>query len=90
MALGAGEPPDGQAQLCVHWVPAPLLSKSKQNFEAYELFKPNNEGKSSEIYPAFARVPTDLFGICVVATSGEVYAIGNTDYVSLGSLKARS
>jgi len=47
--------------------------------EAYELFRTNTDGKNSEVYPALARVPADLFGICVVGTSGNVYAAGNVD-----------
>jgi glutaminase len=48
--------------------------------EAYELFKSNAEGKNSEVYPALARVPSELFGVCVVGTSGNVFAVGDTDY----------
>jgi glutaminase len=48
--------------------------------EAYERFKSNNEGKNSNVYPALARVPSELFGICVVGTSGDVYAIGDTNH----------
>jgi glutaminase len=29
---------------------------------------------------ALAAVPTDLFGVCVVETSGSVYAVGDTGY----------
>jgi glutaminase len=31
-------------------------------------------------YPALARVPSELFGVCVVATSGQVYGAGEVDY----------
>jgi glutaminase len=48
--------------------------------EAYERFKSNNEGRNSDVYPALARVPSELFGICVVGTSGDVYAIGDTNH----------
>lgn len=48
--------------------------------EAYDQFKSNTEGQNSQVYPALARVPSDLFGICVVGTSGNVYAIGDADY----------
>jgi len=48
--------------------------------EAYERFKSNTEGENSDVYPALARVPSDLFGICVIGTSGDVYAVGDTDY----------
>jgi glutaminase len=48
--------------------------------EAYERFKSNPEGKNSDVYPALARVPRELFGVCVVGTSGNAYAVGDTDH----------
>jgi glutaminase len=48
--------------------------------EAYETYKSVGEGKNSEVYPALARVPSDLFGVCVVGTSGNVYAVGDAEY----------
>src|SRR5262249_22407049 len=48
--------------------------------EAYERFKSNAEGCNSDAYPALASVPIDLFGVCVVGTGGNVYAVGDTDY----------
>src|SRR5262249_49367112 len=48
--------------------------------EAYERFKSNGEGRNSDVYPALAAVPSDLFGVCVVGTSGNVYAVGDTDH----------
>src|SRR5215468_12479091 len=47
---------------------------------AYERYKSNTDGKNSQVYPALARVPSHLFGICEVGTSGAVYAIGDSDY----------
>src|SRR5262245_56522521 len=46
--------------------------------EAYERFKSNTEGENSQVYPALARVPSQLFGICVVGTDGTVYAAGDS------------
>ncbi|MBN8555606.1 MAG: glutaminase A [Deltaproteobacteria bacterium] len=40
----------------------------------------NTEGKNSQVYPALANVPSNLFGVCVVGTDGKVYAVGETDY----------
>lgn len=48
--------------------------------EAHRRFKSNIEGENSSIYPALARVPTELFGICVVGTSGKVYGVGEMNY----------
>jgi glutaminase len=48
--------------------------------EAYTRFKSNAEGKNSTVYPALARVPSNLFGVCVAGTSGNVYAVGDAEY----------
>jgi glutaminase len=48
--------------------------------EAYRRFRSNSDGKNSQVYPALARVPEDMFGICVVGTNGEVYAVGDADH----------
>jgi glutaminase len=48
--------------------------------EAYGQFKSNADGQNSQVYPALARVPSDLFGICVAGTGGNVHAVGDTDY----------
>ena len=48
--------------------------------EAQRRFKSNSDGQNSQVYPALARIPSDLFGVCVVGTSGRVYAAGDTDY----------
>ena len=47
--------------------------------EAYERFRGNTDGENSQVYPALARVPSDLFGICVASTRGEIYAIGDAE-----------
>src|SRR5262245_65950775 len=48
--------------------------------EAYQRYRSDTEGKNSDVYPALARVPSELFGVCVVGTSGNVHAVGDTDY----------
>ncbi len=45
--------------------------------EAHERFKSNTEGENSTVYPALARVPSDLFGICVAGTNGSLYEVGD-------------
>lgn len=47
--------------------------------EAHRRFKANKEGKNSQVYPALAKVPAKLFGICVVGTSGNIYAAGDSE-----------
>jgi glutaminase len=48
--------------------------------EAHERFRANTDGKNSDIYPALANVPEDLFGLCVVGVSGAAYVSGDWDY----------
>jgi glutaminase len=48
--------------------------------DAYERCKSNPDGQNSQVYPALARVPSDLFGVCVVGTNGALYAVGDSDY----------
>jgi glutaminase len=60
-------------------LPPPDLVKSLVS-EAHARFKSNAEGKNSQVYPALARVPSELFGICVVGTNGNVYAVGDAEH----------
>lgn len=48
--------------------------------EAHERFKSNDDGQNSQVYPALANVPTDLFGICVVGTKGRVFGAGDIEH----------
>lgn len=48
--------------------------------EAYQRYKGDTEGNNSTVYPALARVPSDLFGVCVVGTSGNVYGAGDFEH----------
>ena len=48
--------------------------------QAYERYRSVAEGTNSAVYPALARVPSNLFGICVVGTSGKVYAVGDAEH----------
>jgi len=47
--------------------------------DAHERFASNRDGANSDVYPALARVPARLFGICLTATNGDVYEVGDTD-----------
>lgn len=48
--------------------------------EAHRRFDPVALGQVSNVYPALARVPSDLFGICVVGTDGRVHAVGDAEH----------
>jgi glutaminase len=39
-----------------------------------------DDGTVSQVYPALARTPADLFGICIVSAAGRVYAAGDADH----------
>ena len=69
----------GYAYVSTGRLPSSEMVKSLVS-EAYERFKSNAEGCSSDVYEALTRVPSDLFGVCVVGTSGNVYAVGDTDH----------
>jgi len=51
-----------------------LVSEARQRFQS------NTDGENSQVYPALARVSRDLFGVCIVGTSGRVYAAGDTEH----------
>ncbi|MCC6315250.1 MAG: glutaminase A [Thermomicrobiales bacterium] len=48
-------------------------------YEAHERFNIDDEGTNAQVYPALAAVPRDLFGICLAATDGAVYAVGDSE-----------
>lgn len=47
--------------------------------EAYDRFASNADGAVSDVYPALTRVAADLFGICVVGTTGTAFTAGDVD-----------
>lgn len=47
---------------------------------AYERFKPNQDGQQADYYPALARVPEDLFGLCIAGINGAFYPAGDALY----------
>jgi glutaminase len=48
--------------------------------QAHARYRDHDEGQNASHYPALARVPRHLFGICVESVTGEQYAVGDTDY----------
>ena len=47
--------------------------------EAHARYATEAAGAVSTVYPALAEAPADLFGICVVGTSGRAYTAGDAD-----------
>jgi hypothetical protein len=60
-------------------LPAPEMVQSLVQ-DTHRRSKSNSDGKNSQAYPALARVPSELFGVCVVGTSGRIYGAGDVDY----------
>jgi len=58
----------------------PAESVAQWITSAHAQFAGNDEGAVSAVYPALARVRRDLFGICVVGTGGEAFAVGDADH----------
>jgi len=48
--------------------------------EAHAKFSTNAEGQNAQVYPALARVPSQLFGVCTVGTNGSVHAVGDAEH----------
>jgi glutaminase len=48
--------------------------------EAHARVKSVTDGRNSDVYPALAAAPADLFGVCVVGTSGNVHAVGDAEH----------
>jgi hypothetical protein len=58
-------------------LPAPGMVQLQ---DTHRRSKSNSDSKNSQSYPALARVPSELFGVCVVGTSGRIYGAGDVDY----------
>ena len=48
--------------------------------EAYQLYRAEASGATSQTYPALARVPGHLFGICVAGVGGSMYRAGDSGH----------
>lgn len=48
--------------------------------EVHARYKSNTDGENSQVYPALAEVPSQLFGICVVGTDGAVHSVGEAEH----------
>jgi glutaminase len=57
-------------------LPPPQVIQALVN-EAHARFRANGDGAVSRVYPALARVPATLFGVCVASTDGSTYAAGD-------------
>lgn len=44
---------------------------------AHSLYQSNDKGQNAAQYPALARVPRELFGICIVSADGKTFSAGD-------------
>src|SRR5690349_18684037 len=75
-ARGETDATDRPGYISTGHLPDPAEVTTAVN-RAYERFRGNAEGKNSGVYPALARVPGDLFGVCVAGTNGSIYQVGD-------------
>ncbi|MCO6455621.1 MAG: glutaminase A [Pirellulaceae bacterium] len=73
---GAG---DGRAYVSTGRLPDPEVVR-RLIVDAHERFRASAAGEVSQVYPALARVPADLFGIAVVDTQGRVISVGDAEH----------
>jgi glutaminase len=59
-------------------LPDPMLVRELVD-EAHRRFRADRGGVVAQAYPALARVPAELFGVCVVGVEGAVYRAGDAD-----------
>ena len=80
MVTGAGDDRVGGAPyVSTGRLPSAEQARALVN-EAYDRYRSVTDGQNSTVYPALARVPGELFGICVVGTNGNVYAVGDAEH----------
>lgn len=72
-------PADGDEHVSTGILPRPDRVQALLDV-AHQRFSPIDEGQNSGVYPALARVPRDLFGICVAGTDGAISAAGDAGY----------
>lgn len=47
--------------------------------DAHVRFRDDDAGENSDAYPALTHTPRGLFGICIAATEGRMFAAGDVD-----------
>ena len=69
----------GDGYVSTGHLPAPGRLRAAVD-EAYRMYRSEAGGENSRTYPALARVPGHLFGICVAGISGVRYRAGDAGY----------
>jgi glutaminase len=60
-------------------LPAPATIQALVD-EAHTRLRDDRDGVPSDVYPALAAVPPDLFGICVAGVDGALFSAGDADH----------
>jgi glutaminase len=48
--------------------------------EAFERYRSNEDGETSQVYPALATMPSSLFGIALSSVDGHTFAVGDAEH----------
>ncbi len=70
--------PDRSDFVSTGHLPSPEVVRALVD-DAHARFRSNADGQNSQVYPALAAVPGELFGVCVVGTNGNVHAVGDAE-----------
>jgi glutaminase len=69
---------DGASYVSTGELPSPeQVRRSLQ--DAYQRFRTETAGERSQVYPALAGVPAQLFGICAAGARGGLFGVGDAD-----------
>ncbi|TWT67063.1 glutaminase A [Allorhodopirellula solitaria] len=47
---------------------------------AHQKFKDDTDGKNADYIPELAKIPSELFGVCIMTVNGDVITVGDVDY----------
>jgi glutaminase len=69
---------DGASYVSTGELPSPEQVRRSLE-DAYQQFRTVTAGERSRVYPALARVPAQLFGICAAGARGGLFGVGDAD-----------
>jgi glutaminase len=70
--------PDGPRFVSTGQLPSPASVRALVD-EAHERFRNVEDGENSQVYPALAQAPSELFGVCVVGNRGGSHMAGDAE-----------
>jgi glutaminase len=69
---------DGASYVSTGELPSPEQVRRSLH-DAYQRFRTETAGERSQVYPALAHVPAQLFGICAAGARGGLFGVGDAD-----------